>query len=222
MKWSLKREILPLCIIVVFAAIAAYSYSSLPDLVPSHFGFSGQPDSFSPKGTFVPLMAASIIGLYLLLTFVPLIDPFWKRIQPRYGVLLILRDFVLVLLLFLFVLTIIAGRTGHLPTSALAVGFGFFFIFLGNYLPKLPRNFFFGIRVPWTLASETVWRKTHIVSGPLTVIAGILEIVLSLTGLNSGIVLAVTLVPLFGYTALIYPFHLYRKMQKEGEGDSGV
>jgi len=76
--------------------------------------------------------------------------------------------------------------------------------------------------VPWTLASETVWRKTHIVSGPLTVIAGILEIVLSLTGLNSGIVLAVTLVPLFGYTALIYPFHLYRKMRKEGEGDSGV
>ena len=37
----------------------------------------------------------------------------------------------------------------------------------GNYMPKFRHNYFCGIRTPWTLASETCWRRTHRFAGPL-------------------------------------------------------
>jgi uncharacterized membrane protein len=101
------------------------------------------------------------------------------------------------------------------------VGFGILFILLGNYLPKLPRNFFFGIRSPWTLASETVWKRTHILSGWLFVVAGFLITVLSFTSLPLHILLLVILLPVVLYCGIIYPYFLYRKLQR-GQGEKAL
>jgi len=79
----------------------------------------------------------------------------------------------------------------------------------------LPRNFFFGVRSPWTLASEEVWKRTHIVSGYCFVAGGLLMILLALFNVNMiwsmlGIVLPVTL-----FCAYVYPYFLFKKLQKE-------
>jgi len=216
MRWSIKREILPLGVMIALLVLSFYFYPGLPDTVASHFNSRGVPDGYMPKPQFFLLFGGLIAGLYLLLTFIPLIDPFWRKIQPRYGIFLMMRDLAMLFFLFMFVLAIVGARTGALPVQALNIGFGLLFVLLGNWLPKLPRNFFFGIRTPWTLASEEVWKKSHILGGWLFVAGGIALIILSLFGANPVIALTVTLTPVVLVGAIIYPFALYKKLQKEG------
>jgi uncharacterized membrane protein len=45
---------------------------------------------------------------------------------------------------------------------------------LGNLLPKVPKNFFIGIKTPWTLSNEKVWDRTHRLGGILFVLGGLL------------------------------------------------
>lgn len=215
MRLSIKHEIVPFGILIVLLALSFYFYPGLPDSVPSHFNLHGVPDGYSSKLDFMLIFGGIFIGLYLLLTFIPLIDPFWKKIESRYGTLLLLRDFAMIFMLFIFVISIIGAKRGSLPVQVMNIGVGFLFIFLGNWLPKLPRNFFFGIRTPWTLASDEVWRKSHIVGGWLFVAGGILLIVCALIGISPAVSLIAILSPIVLVSAIIYPLFLYRKLQKE-------
>lgn len=215
MKWNLKREILPLIIIAVYGILTICFYPALPENVPSHFNKDGLADRYSSKLLTVLAYLALALVLYPILTFIPFIDPFWKKIQKKYSLFLLLRDFILLFFLYFYLLILLSAKEGKLPRNALGVGFGLLFVLIGNYLPKLPRNFFFGIRVPWTLASEIVWRKTHILSGWVFVIGGILLIIFSLLKINLALSFLVTLVPLFLFSGFIYPLLLYKKLQRE-------
>jgi uncharacterized membrane protein len=217
MKWNIKREILPMAVLLILLALSLYFYSQLPDTVPSHFGGSGAPNSYMGKLPFFLIFGGIVLGLYLLLTFIPLIDPFWKAIQPKYGLFLIFRDICMLFFAYIFVLVLIAAKRGSMPVEALNIGLGLMFIFIGNWLPKIPRNFFFGIRTPWTLASDIVWKKSHIVGGWLFVAAGIILIFLALVGVNSPLTLIILLIPLVLISAVIYPLIIYRRLQKEGK-----
>ncbi len=214
MRWNLKRDAIALLSIAASVGLSWYFLPGLPEQVPTHFGFDGTADSYSPKGWAAAFAIGGTALLYLLLTFLPRIDPFWKKIQPRYNVLLLFRDIVMVFMVFLFIATVLAAPTGKLDMNLFGTGFGLLFIVLGNYLPRLPRNFFFGIRNPWTIASEEVWKRTHIVSGWLYVAGGLLIILLSILGLPMHVALLSVLVPLFLYSGLIYPYFLFRKLQR--------
>jgi len=216
MKWNLKREIFPFVIIAIYGILTICFYPTLPENVPSHFNKDGLADRYSSKLLIILAYLGLALVLYLILTFIPFIDPFWKKIQKKYNLFLLFRDFILLFFLFFYLLILLSAKEGKLPKNALGVGFGLLFILIGNYLPKLPRNFFFGIRVPWTLASEIVWRKTHILSGWAFVIGGILVTIFSLLKINLAFSFLVILVPLFLFSGLIYPLLLYKKLQKEG------
>ncbi|MFI5253084.1 MAG: SdpI family protein [Bacteroidota bacterium] len=217
MKWNIKRDLLPIGVIIVFIIISLYFYSVLPETVPSHFNRAGEPDGYSSKTFLVLFGIGESLFLYLLLTFIPFIDPFWKKIEGKYNLFLLFRDIALMFSLFIYVLILISAEKGTFEKGAFGIGFGMLFILMGNYLPKLPRNFFFGIRVPWTLASEVVWKKTHLVSGWLFVIAGAVIILLCLFNVPLDITLLATLGPVVLFSALIYPLYLYKKINK-GEG----
>ena len=101
-------------------------------------------------------------------------------------------------------------RSGPSQTAIFA-GMGVLFIVIGNLLGKVTRNFFVGIRTPWTLASEEVWYRTHRLAGKLFVAAGLFMVVASLAGLR--------LWPLFvslGVAALVpvvYSYVIYRRIE---------
>ncbi len=219
MKWNLKQEIVPLCLLALFGVLTAMFYPTLAERIPTHFNIEGTPNQYHSKQTAVLLIFGLIVAIYGVLTFIPRIDPFWKTIQPKYDLLLLLRDFVLMLMLFIYILSIVAAHEGKLRLDLMGVGLGFFFMLMGNYMPKLPRNWFFGIRVPWTLSSEVVWKRTHIVGGWWFVGSGLVMIILSLLKVNQLVVMGVTMLPAAVYTGFIYPFMLYRKLQREGKKD---
>jgi uncharacterized membrane protein len=219
MKWQLKRELLPLAILLVMAVTAFIVYPTLPDKIPTHFNNNGEPDDYSSRQWFMVFTIGMCIVLYLTLTFIPWIDPFWKKIQHRYETFMILRNLVLLFFAVIFFLSIHAARTGHFAAHWMSIGVGALFIALGNYLPRLPRNFFFGIRSPWTLASDEVWRKTHIISGYLFVAGGVIMVLLALFKVKMVWSMFGVLLPMVLFCAIIYPYFLFKKLQKESTND---
>ena len=84
---------------------------------------------------------------------------------------------------------------------------------LGNLLPKIPSNFFAGIRTPWTLSSELVWRKTHRLGGIGFIIGGLLMIIIPLLwkSSQSALIIMFILVMIVGLYPVPYSFIFYKK-----------
>jgi uncharacterized membrane protein len=79
------------------------------------------------------------------------------------------------LLLGIEVTTLLSSAGMDLPLAVvLPVLLGFFFIVVGRLMPHIRRNTTIGIRLPWTVRDEMVWKKTHEHGGPVFVIAGVL------------------------------------------------
>ena len=216
MSWKLTRDLFALAVVATIVVLALVFGPLLPDPVPSHFDLLGNVDHYMPRANFLLMIVGVAVGLYLGLTFVPFIDPFWKSIQPRYYVLMLIRDFILGFVLVVFLLTVFASRDGHLPLNMLGVSMGVLFALIGNYLPRVPRNWFFGIRTPWTLVSDTVWQRSHVLGGAMFVASGVLTALLSLVGVGLQYVLLPTLLISTIVSGFVYPFLLNRRLQKEG------
>ncbi|MGH9260981.1 MAG: SdpI family protein, partial [Acidimicrobiales bacterium] len=71
-------------------------------------------------------------------------------------------------------LTIANGLGMAVPIERVVpLAIGVLLVFLGNYLARVEPNWFVGIRTPWTLSSDAVWRQTHRTGGPVFVVAGL-------------------------------------------------
>jgi len=67
---------------------------------------------------------------------------------------------------------------------------GALYAILGNYFQTLKPNYFIGIRTPWTLENEQIWKKTHRLAGRLWIAGGLLTIIISFL-INSNLVLVI-------------------------------
>lgn len=161
-------------ILLVSLAVTLFYYPRVPDIIPTHWGISGRIDATGPK-----YMLFVFWGLAL---FVNVIMLFAEKIEPKKGsyakfpkVFNILRVFITALLCGLELLTIAFAFNPDFAdmNSIMYITMGFMFVLLGNYMPKVKHNYTFGIKVPWTLASENVWNKTHRMAGPLWIMGGI-------------------------------------------------
>ena len=214
MKWDPKRHMFAVAMIIISVLASIYFSTILPDVVPSHFGINGAADQWSPKSQIFLLGVGVPLAVFLVLTFVPLIDPFWKRIRGKYNVFLVFRDIVVGVLVYFVIVGYVSAKEGAYESNFAGLGMGFLFVLFGNYMPKLPRNFFFGIRTPWTLASEQVWNQTHRVSGWLFVAAGIVMAGLSFSRVPQYLVILTVLTPLVLFCGFIYPYAIYRKLER--------
>jgi len=161
-------------ILLVSLAVTLFYYPRVPDIIPTHWGISGRIDATGPK-----YMLFVFWGLAL---FVNVIMLFAEKIEPKKGsyakfpkVFNILRVFITALLCGLELLTIAFAFNPDFAdmNSIMYITMGFMFVLMGNYMPKVKHNYTFGIKVPWTLASENVWNKTHRMAGPLWIMGGI-------------------------------------------------
>lgn len=154
--------------------IAAVVYRSLPDQIPVHWDLNGTV-STGPKAT---IWLTSSLGVIVTagMLFTRHIDPKrenYSRFAGAYETFLVVFNlFMLAMNLFTLTETF---RPGTLDAQVFVmVLVGILFAVIGNLMPKFKHNYFIGIRTPWTLASETVWYRTHRLCGPLWVIGGLM------------------------------------------------
>lgn len=89
---------------------------------------------------------------------------------------------------------------------------GAIFIGMGNYMPKLPQNYFLGIKTPWTLANEYVWRKTHRIGGYSWIVIGFIIVLCSLFNLPYVDIMIMILVVSDVIFMMVYSYIVYRRL----------
>ena len=214
---SLTREIALWTIILVPFVYLALAWNELPERVPVHFNLEGQADGWAGKTALLGIVAITTVGMNLLLLIIPRIDP--KRKLEYMGSKYDQLRFILIgFMAALSVFTIYNAI--HVVTFQMNVLFillGALFVALGNYFQAIRPNYFIGIRTPWTLESEHVWRRTHRLGGRLWVAGGLLMIVLALLPFNTfrqGSVLVI--VGVLAVVPVVYSFLESRREQRMG------
>ena len=156
-------------------ALSAYSLNYLPDTIITHWGISGEANGFMDKATALAIIPTLMIVFAIVLYFIPNIDPLKKNIESfRKEYDLFIAVFC-GFLLYLHIITIALnfGVTLNIG-QLLSPAFALLFFFIGVLLAKSKRNFFIGIRTPWTLSSDEIWNKTHKLGAKLFKASGII------------------------------------------------
>lgn len=171
--------------IVLMLVAAAWGWGQVPagTQVPIHWGLDGRPDGYAPKEIAFFVLPAVAGGLTVVLTLLPRVEPRSANLARSSSAYIQVGVAVLVVLTIIQVATVLAA-VGRPVDVSLVVGLtvGGLFVVLGNVLGKVRSNFIFGVRTPWTLASDRSWNKTHRLVGRLFVLLGLGVVVAGLLG----------------------------------------
>jgi len=164
-------------IVLLSFGLSFYFYSQLPDRVASHWNAQGEVDGFMPKFWGLFLMPLLLLGLLAMFLVIPRIDPLRANIEKfRYYFDLFIL-FLLSFLLYLQILIVVWNLGFEFNMTYLLIpAFALLFYYIGILMEKAKRNWFIGVRTPWTLSSDRVWNKTHKLGSKLFKLAAIISV----------------------------------------------
>ena len=203
-------------IVLVTLVGTFFLYPRLPDTVAVHWNVHGQADRYGSKWEALVLMPAVMVGLTLLVAALPWLSPRRYKVNgARPGYL----EMMIVLLVFFAylhfaLLTIDAGAPLNAAKAVLG-GVCALFAAMGPVLTRLPRNFYVGVRTPWTLANEQVWDSTHRFAAKCFTATGLAGLVTTFAG---GAFWATAVLLGIGATApVVYSLVTYKQRERRGE-----
>lgn len=211
----MKKHLFPILAVAVSLILWAVFYRELPVQLPTHWGPNGVADDYTSKiGTFF-MLHGIMIGMYLLMIFLPKLDPKkanYNQFQKGY---LVIINGVLVLLIAIDFGTLYIGLGHDLEMPKLiCILVGVLFIVIGNYMQQVKSNYFVGIKTPWTLANEAVWNKTHRVGARCFMIAGFVIMLAFLFPVKWIPVVIVGAAIICSVIPIVYSYVIYKKIVK--------
>ena len=209
LKANRKTLVITSIVTILPMLIGILCWNRLPDVMATHFGINNEANGFSSKAIAVFGIPAFLLAVLWLGAFVTSHDPKRQNISQK----------MFSLVLWIAPAISLAAAATMYPINLgyeLDITFfsglllGLMFIIIGNYLPKARQNYTIGIKIPWTLASEENWNRTHRLAGYLWMVCGILMVLISVMRLGQaqwlvGIILIMVLVP------CIYSYWLHTK-----------
>ncbi|MFC5437965.1 SdpI family protein [Rhodanobacter umsongensis] len=210
------KSVRTLIVSVLFMAIAVgttvWLYPRLPAQVPIHWDMNGLANGYAPRFWGAAMWPLLISGLAVLTVVLPAISPRRFEIEPFAGIYGALMLVIQGVMLVIGMTALLVGAGFALPLSTIVpLAVGVLLMVLGNYMGKLRKNFFIGIRTPWTLASDAVWERTHRLAGWVFVLAGMAMVIATLAHAMPGwglvAIVAMLLIP------YVYSFFAYRAIE---------
>lgn len=210
-----RTSVIVVSLLIVVALAASFAlYASLPERLPTHWNFHGQVDDWGNK-SWAAFMGAGFMAIFLLLLVAgQWLSPVNFKIEPfrdSYNYLMVIGA---AMFAFIHALTLWAAlNPDHYYGRWLVAGVFAFFACFGNLLGKTRRNFWVGIRTPWTIASERVWIATHRLAA--WILAGV-----GVAG-SIAVMLGAPMVPCFVLLVVglaipaVYSFWLSRNLERE-------
>ena len=186
----------------------------MPDTMASHWNSQGQVDGYLSKFWGLFLIPIVLIVLFPVFMLIPMIDPLKENIEKfrKYfdGFIVI----VFLFLLYIYFLTILWNIGMRFDMGqAIAPSIGFLFYFVGVLVENSKRNWFIGIRTPWTLSSDRVWDKTHRIGGKLFKVAGVIAFIGTFIK-EYTIILIIAPIVLVSIYTVVYSYFEYQKETK--------
>jgi uncharacterized membrane protein len=213
---STKLTTIIVLILIAAAVIAgALFWNQLPDPMASHWNANDEVDGYMSKFWGVWMMPLMTLGMFGLFMLIPVIDPLKANIAKFRGAFNLFIVFITAFMLYMHGLTFIWNLGYEFRMSGAMLPFmGILFIFIGYLLRQAKRNWFIGIRTPWTLSNDTVWDKTHQLGSILFIASGVFAFLGAFFG--GAIAMYLTLVPILGSAlfVVVYSFVLYQREMK--------
>lgn len=207
----------------IFLVIASISFGAslfvilqLPDVVPVHWNASGQIDGYGSKWMDLILAILPLV-IYVGMGFTRKIDPKKDKIEKRADVYEWFRIFTASIFIALNWAILYATVYEEFNLSILiCLIMGIMLIVMGNYMPRIPQNYFLGFKVPWAIENEKVWYHTQRRGGIAFVISGIITIITGFIGNNVAYI--IMLVVLLGSVLLVTvdSYFYFKKVTKNG------
>ncbi|MEP7133488.1 MAG: SdpI family protein [Chloroflexota bacterium] len=214
---STRTTTIIVLILIAAAAIAGLLlWNRLPEQMASHWDINDQVNGYMSKFLGVFMMPLITLGMFVLFLVIPSIDPLKANIAQFREAFNLFIVLIVAFMLYIHALTLAwsLGYTNFKMSTSMLPAMGLLFIFVGFMLRKAKRNFFIGIRTPWTLSSDYVWDKTHQLGAILFMASGVFAFI---GGLFGGMTAFWFLfVPLIGSTVflLVYSYVLYQRETK--------
>lgn len=195
-----------ICLIPVI--IGAILYPKLPDEIVTHWGANGEPNGWSHKFTGAIVFPGILVILNLIIAPLLRIDPRYKNMDKKASALI--QWIIPIVSIFASGSTLAYALGYEVKVQLIGPLFmGMLFILIGNYLPKMHSSYTVGIKLPWTLADEEVWNKTHHMAGFLWVGCGFFIFIGGFLHMRYAIMIIACAIMIAVPT--IYSYIIYRK-----------
>ena len=203
---------LTIFLIALAVAFSISVYGRLPDQMASHWNTTNQVDGYISRFWGAFLMPVVSVGMLLLFLVIPQIDPLKANIAKFREYFNAFIALMVGFMVYMHILTMLwnLGYDQFNMGVVMLPALGLIFVFAGIMMRKAKRNFFIGIRTPWTLSSDRVWDETHRLGSTLFIASGILAL---LGAFFPDYAIWFILVPVLGSTLflLVYSYILYQR-----------
>jgi len=209
-----KKEVVPIFVIILMV-IFAISLFMAPCItkIPTHWNAKGQVDAYSGKTFGALFLPALTIVMYLLMLVLPKADPLKENYHYFQKQYYFIRLILVLFMAGIFFFTFLTVMGFELNIIYFMVPFlSIFFIVLGIFMPKIKRNYFVGIKTPWTLQSDEVWIKTHEFGGKSMIVGGVLAFFTIFLKSETAFAVFITIVLTSAFLPVLYSYIIYRKL----------
>ncbi len=172
-----KTTLIIIAILLLSFAIGIYVYPKMPQMMASHWDGAGSVNGYMGRFWGVFLMPILSVFMFLLFMLIPKIDPMKKNVEKfrkHFDWFIVI---LLLFMLYIYILTLLWNFYYRFNMLQMLVpAFAILFYYMGVLVSHAKRNWFIGIRTPWTMSSSRVWDKTHSLGGKLFKIAAVIAL----------------------------------------------
>jgi len=210
----MKIEIITLIIILISFLIGIYFYPQMPEEIASHWNAQGQVNGYMPKlwGLFfMPVISLILLAFFIL---IPKIDPLKENIKKFRKYFDIFVIIIILFLFYIYLLTILWNLGIRFEITQLIIPpIGILFFYAGVLTENSKRNWFIGIRTPWTISNEKVWNETNRLGGKLFKISGLIAL-LGILFQDYAILLVIIPIVLASVYTFIFSYYEYNRLKR--------
>ncbi len=202
-------------------AVSGWFYPSLPQSIPTHWNIHGKVDGYGDKRWAVFMTPLFTTGMLIFFALMPALSPKHFEVDSFRSTYLFIMVIIVALFAYIQMMILLTtwqdvsgGAKWFDANRALVGGLLVFFGLMGNVMGKVRKNFYIGIRVPWTLASERVWNDTHRLAAWLMVVGSVFGLIIIVTGLPMAIAIGSLIVS--AIVPVVYSFFHYKALERRG------
>lgn len=205
------REIFFILLSVSPVVGALVLYNQLPETMATHFGINNEVNGTMSRGMLIIMLI--FLGLIpVIIRVARFVDPKKANYEQFSKAFEVTRVGVTILLTMVGWMIIAYNLGIHVDMGRVTICIlGLFFAIMGNYMTQVKHNYMFGIRTPWTLANEEIWRKTHRLAGPLMMLGGVISVISSFFNGSAAVIVFLMVVVIASIVPVFYSYMLYTR-----------
>jgi uncharacterized membrane protein len=214
----MKKMHLMFCGLLILASLALTLavYPQLPENIPMHWNINGEVDGYGSRWSLLLIGPGLMTFMALLLAALPKISPERFKVdsfEDVYGYVAVL---VTASMGYFQAIMIWAALSPQLDMGKAVIGGVAVLIgLIGNVMGKVRRNYWLGIRTPWTLSSERVWYATHRLAAKLMVGGAVVCLIGMVAGMPAPV--GLVLIVLATLAPAVYSLLYYKQLERSGQ-----